>query len=177
MTWSRWTATVELFARRRRARHQLDPQSFAALRGELIAACRALAASGDDSERELSARLENLVLPFLTPRVLAQTDRVVLLDLLERCREVERVLRGKTPTGAVGRRPIPVLLTTLLALGTFLMLGAVWGRWISLWHRLQGWSDAAWISIKRSSDLQWIVLFGVIVVLASIAVLSRPARS
>jgi hypothetical protein len=175
--WSRWTTIVELFARRRPARNRVDPRSFVALRGELIAACRALAASGDDSKRALAESLEGLVQPFLTLRVLEKTDRVVLFDLLVRCRDAERVVRGRPSTGAAGRRVAPLFLTTLFGLAAFLLLGATWGRWIPLWHRMQAWSDAAWISIKRSNDLQWVVLFGVVVVLASIAVISRPARS
>src|SRR5689334_16840465 len=108
--WSRWTAIVELFARRRPSRHRVDPGSFAALRGELVAAGRSLAASGDETERAVAEHVESLVVPFLSTRVLEQTDGEVLYDLLTRCKEFERVLRGRPSAVADGRRVAPAFV-------------------------------------------------------------------
>jgi hypothetical protein len=176
-TWGRWTAIVELFARRRPARLRVDPRAYVALHGELIATCQALAVSGDESKRPFLRELEELVQPFLTTRVLAKTDREVLFDLLFRCRDIERMLRGATWTMAASRWVAPVFLSIVLGLVAFILIWITWGSWIPLWYRMRDWSDVVWITIKRSNDISWLIFLGVAVILTSIAILSRPARS
>src|SRR5215469_10572806 len=79
--WSRWTAIVALHARRRPARRGVDPRTYATLRDDLIAACRSLA-EADDERRAYYSALEDLVRPWINPRVLAGTDREILSTLL-----------------------------------------------------------------------------------------------
>src|SRR5262249_38728474 len=113
---------------------------------------------------------------FLTLRVLEQTDREVLFDLLNRSREYERVLRGPGQARAARRRVALMTLCVLIGPVCFSLIWSTWGYWMMLWSSLQGWSDVAWVGIKRSSNLQWSVTFGLLVILGSLFVLARPAR-
>src|SRR4051794_31796911 len=80
--WRRWTEVVELFARRRRARHRVDPRSYRALHAGVIESCRSASATADGPRRALCRDLENLAQPWLTTGALARADRDLLLDLL-----------------------------------------------------------------------------------------------
>ncbi|HKB06508.1 MAG TPA: hypothetical protein VKD90_30210, partial [Gemmataceae bacterium] len=92
--WRRWTEVVGWFALRRLARRWIRERDFEALHRDLLAACQEWAEA--DAVGEIhSHRLTALVSPWLTTRVLEQTDRTLLLDLMRRCREVDRDLNGR----------------------------------------------------------------------------------
>ncbi len=95
--WRQWTAVVELFALRRSRRH-VDWQAYHNLHRALIEACRASAAAADEGERTFYRHLEDLALPWLTPKALAQVDREILFSLLLCCRRAEQEL-GRGPSG------------------------------------------------------------------------------
>ena len=69
-TWRHWTAIVELFALRRSRRH-VDWQAYHDLHQVLIEACRTRAAAANGTERTFYRHLEDLALPWLTPKTLA----------------------------------------------------------------------------------------------------------
>src|SRR5262249_16392728 len=78
----------------RPARRRVDPRAYTTLRNELIAACRSLAET-DGERRSYYAALEDMVRPWLSLRVLARTDREILITLLSHCRELERKVTGR----------------------------------------------------------------------------------
>jgi serine/threonine protein kinase len=90
-TWRQWTAIVELFALRRSRLH-VDWQAYHNLHQTLIEACRTRARAADESERTFYRHLEDLVLPWITPKALAQVDREILFSLLLCCRRAEQEL-------------------------------------------------------------------------------------
>src|SRR5262245_46103072 len=95
--WYRWTAVVELFARRRRGRRQVGWQEYRALHEDLLRLCRSLAeAQADEAAARPYRHLESIVQPWLTPWALEQADRDVLYDLLPRCWRVGSELGGPT---------------------------------------------------------------------------------
>ena len=113
--WRRWTALVALQARRGRGAQVVDPQEYQTLHQELVAACVAAGGAAEGTQREFYQRLEDLVRPWLTARVLEQTDHQILMDLLARCRQAEQELDPRS-------RPRAVLLWAVAA---FVLLGAV----------------------------------------------------
>ena len=89
--WRHWTAIVELFALRRSRRH-VDWQVYHDLHQGLIEACRQRAAEADGAARAFYRHLEDLALPWLTPKTLAQVDQEILFSLLLCCRRAEQEL-------------------------------------------------------------------------------------
>jgi hypothetical protein len=94
--WHRWTAVVEQFARQKRGRHRLSEPVYDALHRDLLRVCRCLADASDERGRSFYQGLESLAQPWLKLSALAKADREVLSDLLERCRQIERELVGRT---------------------------------------------------------------------------------
>src|SRR4051794_14705257 len=94
-SWSRWTAIVDLFARRRPARSRVDSAAYLAIHRDLINDLRALTESADAEEQAYLRDLEMLASPWLNLKSLARTDREILENLLMRCRTVEHELGGR----------------------------------------------------------------------------------
>ena len=105
--WSQWTAIVELFALRRSWRH-VNWQDYHDLHQGLIGACRARAALADGELRAFYRHLEDLTLPWLTPKTLAQVDQEILFSLLLCCRRAEQELYRELPEspGCDGRSAV-----------------------------------------------------------------------
>ncbi len=175
--WRQWAAAVELFARRRRGRRRVDPRAYQAVHGELLAACRALAASCEGEQRARCQRLEEMVRPWMSCRVLELAEAEILLDLLARCRQAEREWGLRTRADAARRwlGPGLALLAALAAAG-FLAATANW-LLLPAWGWLKDWLHVTWLGVKRSSDLELLGVGGVLVVLVAIYVVSRAARS
>jgi serine/threonine protein kinase len=111
--WHQWTTIVELFALRRSRRH-VDWQAYNNMHKELIEACRARAAVVDEAKRAYYRHLEDLVLPWLTPKALAQADREILFSLLLCCRQAEQEL-GRQQSELQGPDSRPSTDTTLIS--------------------------------------------------------------
>jgi serine/threonine protein kinase len=94
--WRQWTAIVELFALRRSRRH-VDWQAYHDLHQGLIEAARARAAEAEGTLRAFFRHLEDLALPWLTPKTLAQVDQEILFSLLLCCRRAEQELHRELP--------------------------------------------------------------------------------
>jgi hypothetical protein len=101
--WRQWTGIVELFALRRSRRH-VDWQDYHDLHQELIEACRVRAAEAGEVDRAFYRHLEDLALPWLTPKTLAQVDRDILFSLLLCCRRAEQELDRQ---GSEQQKPDP----------------------------------------------------------------------
>jgi hypothetical protein len=89
----------------------VSPRAYEALQAALVAACREQAVA-DPARREYYEGLAGLVSPWLTTRVLEQTDRTLLLDLADQCRRVDRELNGADWRG-VARACAPGLLAAV----------------------------------------------------------------
>jgi hypothetical protein len=93
--WRQWTAIVEHFTLHRFARN-VNHNTYKKLHNILVAACRARAAKAQGPRQEFYLRLVELVLPWMTPTVLASTDREILFSLLSYCRQFEQELLDPT---------------------------------------------------------------------------------
>jgi hypothetical protein len=173
--WSRWTAIVARYAQRRLTRRGVDPRAYATLRNDLIAACRSLAET-DGERRSYYDGLEDTVRPWLSPRVLARTDREILFALLSRCRQVERELSGRSWRL---ERPFPVGLAPMLAAGAAVVALAwalaAYGRPVLAAGR--DLFDTAWLTIKYSGNFLRLSVAGVLLIVAAIYAISRTAQS
>lgn len=174
--WRRWVAVVELSVRRRRGRGLVDMQAYDALHKELIATCRSLTASAEGSERAFYQGLEDLARPWLSPSVLAKSDRAILLDLLIRCRQAERALGRGNWASAVRRWSLPVLVFAMAAVGAFLLMETAGGRWSAVLDWGRSWSALAWLSLKRASAIPLLFVVGPIVAWACASMVSRAIR-
>src|SRR5262249_54841075 len=94
-TWRQWTAIVEHFALDRSHR-KVNRIAYSNLYNNLLAACRARAAKARGPRQEFYQRLEGLVLPWMTPKVLKSTDQEILLSVLSYCRRFEQELLDPT---------------------------------------------------------------------------------
>ncbi len=174
--WSRWTAIVAIFARRRPARRRVDSRVYAALRHDLIAACRSLA-EADEERRPYYTALEDTVRPWLSPRVLERTDREILFTLLLRCRELERELSGKRwrPEWPLRFGHAP----WMIAAGA-LVVGLGWAfqkGGLPVLDAVRDVADTAWLTIKQTGNLPEFSAIAVLIVAAAMYVISRTARS
>jgi hypothetical protein len=173
--WRRWSAVVELFARRRPARRRVDPREYRALYCELTASCRDLASAGDEAGRAYYERLEATVRPWLSLRALEHADREVLGSLLDRCRQVDRELGGwSLPIYRV------LALTVLLPSALVALSALTWnarGSLFTVVELMQDWSNVIWFATRRASDLEKLFALGLILISTSIIMISCTARS
>jgi hypothetical protein len=172
--WCRWVDLLERVARHRR-NLGVDLRQYDGLYHDLIRDCRALANAGGEVDGCFYRSLEKLVLPWLTLRTLARSDPEILLDLLTRCREAERSLGVRTWARVIATRaPWVLAISLLVSAGMVSVIGM--GRWQAALDRLRDWTDILWFAALRSSDFQRFCLSGLVIVLASILIVSRTAR-
>jgi hypothetical protein len=172
--WGRWTAIVSLFAKRRPARQRIDPRAYAALRKDLIAACKSLA--GADGERRSYYRaLEETVRPWLSLRVFARTDREILSRLLDHCRDVERELWGRRWRLHWPRdfRPMSMITVGTAAMGLAWILLELGGP-VAVAAR--DTVDTAWLTIKYSNGYYKLAVLAVLIVVGAMYTISRSVR-
>jgi hypothetical protein len=133
--WRSWTGIVELFALRRSRRH-VDWQDYHELHQELIEACRSRAAEAGEVDRAFFRHLEDLALPWLTPKTLAQVDRDILFSLLLCCRRAEQELdrQGSEPQNPDTR--IEASTNVVWACGAFLALTIVAWLFSLIWSAI-----------------------------------------
>lgn len=175
--WNRWTAIIELFARRRPGRSRVEPRSYAALHRELLATCRALGATADEATRAHCASMEDLAGPWLTPHVLDRADREILLDLMFRCRAIRRELSGRRLPEESGRwAGLLLLIAGIVAAGALLVWSAD-GILAPAVDRLDHWAAVARVALRRSSTTDRLGVLALVVVVSSIFVASRTSRS
>ncbi len=176
-SWHRWTAIIELFARRRLARRRVDPREYRRLHQELLAACRSLADSAGEESRAYYEGLEGLARPWLSPKILAHADPEILDSLLARCRQVEAELGVRRQSSAILGGAIKALLPVSALVGSLVLLWAAGVDMAPALDQARGWSDVIWFSVRRSSDMQKLALVTALVILASVYGVSRTAQS
>jgi hypothetical protein len=175
--WGRWTRVVDLFARRKRARKQVDEQEYVKLHHELVQKCRLMADSVNDEDSSFYRYLEELAEPWLHLSVLERAERDILFDLLVRSRQAKDRLRGRS---RIGEFPIWIVLVPVIPLFFSIML--LWMRDIPLFYglsldRVRGWSDVLWYNVMHASSSQWLFFAGCALVGISIYFVTRTARS
>jgi hypothetical protein len=176
----RWTNLVESVARSRSGRcNIMDHREFADLRHRISAACQDLADASDEDGRKLYEDLEAAVRPWLSPRVLAETDDELLAQLLGRCRRIKDELSGRTAGRQVRLRsalafPLLVAAATTVAV---VFLWTVPGFWAALGAALQDLSRMIKQTFGWSSDTDKLFALAVVVILLSVYNVSRTARS
>src|SRR5262245_12695379 len=143
--WRRWTGVVELFGRRRRGRRRVDPRGYALLHRDLLEACQALSGSAEGDRAALYENLAALARPWLTPQVLARTDREILIDLMLQCGQAGERLGIRPPGRAAWRLVAALGLVAAVALA----LAAVPPDWSGdvVLRSARGWSDTAWLTV------------------------------
>ena len=177
--FSRWAAIVELFAQRRPARKRVDPQAYVTLHRELIASCRVLAASANEVEAVSYRYLEDLAQPWLDLAVLDRADRAdrdILFDLLFRCKHVQAQLGGRSWIRVLRARGTPVFLGSFLAI-MLLCMGRFSVVLSIMLDRARNWSDDLSIRVNHSTDLERLFVVGLVLIMVTIYVVSRTARS
>jgi hypothetical protein len=175
-SWSRWTAIIGLFARRRLARKRVNPQAYAALRRQLIKECRVCAASANEVDAVFYRHLEALAEPWLDPGTLGRADREILFDLLLRCQHAESELGGRSRAQGLRSRQA---LTVAAAMTFAFML--FWAAKYSILLRstfatVRGWADDFSFRIVHSSDLERLFVVGCVLIAVSIYTVMRSAR-
>lgn len=175
--WGRWIAILSLFARGRPARRRLDPRAYAALRQELIAACRSLA-EADGPERSFYASLEETVQPWLNLRALDRTDREILSDLLLHCREVDCKLNGRKwrPAWPLHWGPAMAIVAGGAVIGGLVWLLLPMAN-LSVLNSVRNAANAIWLTIWYADNWQKGSTIAVIVVVASMFIVSRTAKA
>jgi len=175
--FSRWTAIVELFARGRPARKRVDPQAYVTLHRELIASCRVLAASANEVEAVSYRYLEDLAQPWLDLAVLDHEDRDILFDLLIRCKHVQAQLGGRSWIRILRAWGTPVFLGASFLAIMLLCMGHFSVVLSTMLDRARNWSDDLYIRVNHPTDLEWLFVVGLVLVVVSIYAISRIARS
>jgi hypothetical protein len=131
-SWCRWTAIVDRVTLGQSLR-RVEAQAYRKLYNELIEAFRSRAAVSDEPNRACYRKLENLVLPWLTPKTLENADREILFSLLWCCREAEHEL-GLPPSAPAPRRGWPwTHPTSVWAAALFLAVMVVSGLIVWMW--------------------------------------------
>jgi hypothetical protein len=174
--WRQWAEIVELFARRRSTRGVVTPHEYQALHRDLIAVCRALAGTAEESKREFYQELENLVQPWLALHVLEQTPREILFNLLARCQLVEQVLGCRTWVNTLRRWALP--LCALLAVGAGITL--LVRNPDQVVYPVLDWGRDYWrvvcFALRRSSAFQQWAAAGIIAIAIAVFLMTRTAR-
>jgi serine/threonine protein kinase len=132
-TFRQWTAIVEHFALRRSLQH-VNQNTYEILYNRLVAACRSRAAKAQGPRQEFYLRLAELVLPWMTPRILGSTDQQLLSSVLSYCRQFEQELLDSTELlpepGEVAENRSGWWLAIGLLVASF-VLTLIWLSWAS----------------------------------------------
>lgn len=173
----RWAEIVELFARRKPARNRVDPKAYVALHRELIQHCRAMAASANKVDVVFYRYLEDLAQPWLDPAVLDRADRDILFDLLIRCQHVEEQLGGRSWIRVLRAWGTPVFLGASFLAIMLLCMGRFSVVLSTMLNRARSWSDDLYIRVIYSTDMERLFVVGLVLIMVTIYVVSRTARS
>jgi hypothetical protein len=170
---SRWRGVVESFARGLR----VDPRRYAALHGELLQRCRALAEEAEEEQKTVYKSVEKLLQPWRNTEAFTQANRDILVEVLQRCRQAECELGGR-PGLKVRRRWLRPALATLAGgtvLGVLVWLTVRW--WLPLRSLAKGTRFEISMALNRLGAGERWMLAGVIAIVIAMVLLSRTAKS
>ncbi len=177
--WSRWTAIVATFAKRRDARPRLRRGEYFALHNTLIEACRSHATQCDAAQRDFFLEMRNVVKPWISLQTLEQAEHRVLVSLTRRCRDIERSLGGRGRALA-GLRPLALIAALMLVVIAVIcfedIIGS--GQWSAaavLQSGRNGMSRLAYL-LRDTTWPQRFAVVTVIVVLVGIQSVRSAAR-
>ncbi len=147
--WRRWTQIVRWFALHDKRRYNILPEEYHALQGELLDYAHHHSASADSAGFELLRAVEEMVAPWVNTEALARAQYEILLQLLRRCEEVQRLLEGRKAKRSNRHWAIIAFGAAGILLGIALVLGgqdvwpaaadvARWPRWFML--SVRDWS-------------------------------------
>jgi len=175
--WRQWMDIVEGFARRRRGVGKMDQSAYVALQIDLVRICSELAEKTRGAERVRYLQLRDVVRPWLSLQLLAQTDQVILLSVVTQGRQLEKEVMGSVSTYSFRRRAYRISL--ILAL----VAAVAAGWWLlrdtedSVLQRLAKERQFLWHSISDLSTTQTIVLAVAVAGVAALYLLARRERS
>ena len=164
--WRRWTAIVDMFARRKRARLHVDAANYSALHQQVVEACRSLGERAEAPRRDFYLNLEQLAGPWLNLRTLEHGEKEILFDLLERCRQAAKEFGGRSRAAAI-RGALPGVLLFAAVAGLVLLAALATGWWTPVLAKIREWFGEVWFAVRHASLLQRAVAAGVIVTLAA----------
>ena len=150
---------------------------YAALRKELIAACRSLA-EADGPERPFYSGLEETVKPWLNLRVLDRTDREILSGLLLHCREVEGTLsetKWWKPVWPRHWRLGVAIVACAAGFGGLVWLVLLMAD-LSMLNTVRDAADVIWLTIKFADYWTKLSAIAVLIVVAAIYTVFRSVR-
>ena len=175
--WRQWMDIVEGFARRRRGAGKMDPNAYVALHVELVRICGGLAEKARGTERVRYMQLRDLVRPWLSLQLLAQTDQIILLSVVTQGRQLEREVMGYVSTYKMRRWAYRILV----GFGVLAAVAAGW--WLmrdtgeSVLQRLAKERQFLWHSVTDLNTTQTIILAVAVAGVAVLYLLSRGFRS
>jgi hypothetical protein len=173
--WHRWLAVVELIAHRGTARGGVDPDGYRALCRDLLAACRARAATEVGAGRELYEQMGQLVAPWVSVASLEQADPEILSQLLALGRQLGRQAGGRRRVG-LGRGWAWFFGLALLAAGFTLVLQATCGALSPVLRGGVGQLLEARSLLLHSGYEPWLFVGAAVLTVLAIYVVSRTAR-
>ena len=128
-----WIDIIEHFVLQR-SRRSVNHRNYDRLYRMLVQTCQMRAGTTEGATRLFYQRLEDLVIPWMTPRAMECADREILGSLLHYCREAEQALRDRTkPLPDLGKREKWMLSWKVTAAG--IAMCAVVGLLLAwVWH-------------------------------------------
>jgi hypothetical protein len=175
--WARWTEIVGLFARRRRARKNVDVHSYSELRRDLIERCRRLARVANEVDAPFYRYLEDLVQPWLDPSVLGRAERDILFDLLHRCQQAQDRLVGRSWLRSLPAVGIPLLVGASFFAIMLLWMGKVSVLLSTIMEFGRDFEQQVYIHAIRTSEVERLSILGLVLVIVAVIAVSRTARS
>ena len=112
-----WIEIIEHFVLQR-SRRFVNHRNYDRLYRMLIQTCRTRASTTEGPTRQFYQRLEDLVVPWMTPRAMECADREILWSLLCYCREAEQAMRDRSmPLPDLGGTEESVITWRVAAIG------------------------------------------------------------
>jgi hypothetical protein len=169
----RWREQVELYARGNRG----DPRKYVVAHGHLLRCCREMVEGCGEEKKIFYEGIEQVVRPWLSVEALIQADREILVEILQRCRRVERDLGGRHLLKVNRRWLKPVLMVLVGALSLAVLVWAT-VRWhLLLQSTFKGARYQITVGIDRLGVSERWMVGGTLAIIVAMILLSRTAKS
>lgn len=178
--WQQWVRIVELYARRKRARHRLAEADYHRLHSALMKHCENLAHDANEQRREFARRAAMLARPWLTLEALKAEQTCRLLEVLARCADLRRLLLPERGSSPLDKWPASALAFALLVAAAAFLGYWLWGRPAAVDELVRYGQNSLRkfeVAIRWSSFIERFSLIAVILVLVGIRLAYRAQRS